>query len=69
MFTMLAVTFTALIQKTIALVKNMVNGQATLLVDGLQFVVAVLLMVLGVLVAFSCLRKLFTKKAEAKTEA
>ena len=69
MFTMLVVTFTALIQKTIALVKNMVNGQATLLVDGLQFVVAVLLMVLGVLVAFSCLRKLFAKKAEAKTEA
>jgi len=54
-----------LIQKTIALVTNMVNGQATLLVDGLQFVVAILLMVLGVLVAFSCLKKLFGKKAEA----
>ena len=65
MFVMLAVTFTALIQKTIALVTNMVNGQATLLVDGLQFVVAILLMVLGVLVAFSCLKKLFGKKAEA----
>lgn len=65
MFVMLAVTFTALIQKTIALVTNMVNGQATLLVDGLQFVVAILLMVLGILVAFSCLKKLFGKKAEA----
>ena len=65
MFVMLAVTFTALVQKTIALVTNMVNGKATLLVDGLQFIVAILLMVLGVLVAFSCLKKLFGKKAEA----
>ena len=62
MFIMLAVTFTALIQKTIALVTNMVNGQATLLVDGLQFIVAILLMILGVLVAFSCLKKFFTAK-------
>lgn len=69
MFIMLAVTFTALVQKTIALVSNMVSGQATLLVDGLQFIVAILLMVLGVLVAFSCLKKLFTTKAQPKTEA
>ena len=65
MFIMLVVTFTALIQKTIALVTNIVNGTATVLVDGLQFVVAILLMVLGVMVAFSCLKKLFGKKAEA----
>ena len=66
MFVMLAVTFTALIQKTIALVSNVAGGQATFLVDGLQFIVAILLMVLGVLVAFSCLKKLFTaKKQEA----
>ena len=66
MFVMLAVTFTALIQKTIALVSNISGGQATFLVDGLQFIVAILLMALGVLVAFSCLKKLFTaKKQEA----
>ena len=66
MFVMLAVTFTALVQKTIALVSNIAGGQATFLVDGLQFIVAILLMVLGVLVAFSCLKKLFTaKKQEA----
>lgn len=66
MFVMLVVTFTALIQKTIALVSNIAGGQATFLVDGLQFIVAILLMVLGVLVAFSCLKKLFTaKKQEA----
>lgn len=92
MFIMLVVTFTALVQKTIALVSNMIkciegignvsdhqkiialvsnmiNGQSTLLVDGLQFIVAILLMVLGVLVAFSCLKKLFTTKAQPKTEA
>ena len=66
MFIMLCVTFTALVQKTIALVKNIVSGNATMLVDGLQFIVAILLMVLGVLVAFSCLKKLFTKKAKAE---
>lgn len=58
MFVMLAVTFTALVQKTIALVANISAGQATFLVDGLQLIVAILLMVLGVLVAFSCFRKL-----------
>ena len=56
---MLVVTFTALIQKTIALVKNVAAGQATFLVDGLQLIVAVLLMVLGVMVAYSCIRRLF----------
>ena len=66
MFAMLAVTFTALIQKTIALVQNIASGQATFLVDGLQFIIAILLMILGVLVAFSCLKKLFGKKAEAE---
>ena len=66
MFAMLAVTFTALIQKTIALVRTIASGQATFLVDGLQFIVAILLMILGVLVAFSCLKKLFCKKAETE---
>ena len=66
MFIMLAVTSTALVQKTISLVKNMVAGNATFLVDGLQFIVAILLMVLGVLVAASCLKKLFTSKKSAE---
>lgn len=66
MFMMLAVTFTALVQKTIALVRNIGAGQATFLVDGLQLIVALLLMVLGVLVAYSCLRKLFGKNESAE---
>ena len=64
MFIMLAVTFTALVQKTIALVGNVANGNATFLVDGLQLIIAILLMVLGVLVAVSCFQKLFKKKEE-----
>ena len=62
MFIMLALTFTALVQKVIALVGNVVNGKATFLVDGLQLIVAAALMVLGVCVAYSCLKKLFTTK-------
>ena len=65
MFIMLAVTFTALVQKVIALVGNVVNGKATFLVDGLQLIVAAALMVLGVCVAYSCLKKLFGKNAKA----
>lgn len=64
MFVMLAVTFTALVQKIVALVANISNGTATFLVDGLQLIVAALLMILGVLVAASCFRKLFGKKEE-----
>mgnify|MGYP000980625334 CR=1 FL=1 len=58
MAVMLVVTFTALIQKTIALVSNIAAGKAVFLIDGLQLIVAVLLMVLGVMVAISCLKKL-----------
>ena len=68
MFVMLAVTFTALVQKTIALVANIAAHNATFLLDGLQLIVALLLMILGVLVAYSCLKKLFTttKNSEQK---
>lgn len=67
-FVMLAVTFTALVQKTIALAANIAAHNATFLVDGLQLIVALLLMILGVLVAYSCLKKLFTttKNSEQK---
>ena len=66
MFAMLAVTFTALVQKTIALVRAIVAHSATFLSEGLQLIIAALLMVLGICVAVGCLRKLFTaKKQEA----
>ena len=59
---------TALVQKTIALAANIAAHNATFLVDGLQLIVALLLMILGVLVAYSCLKKLFTttKNSEQK---
>ncbi|MGN0484048.1 MAG: carbon starvation protein A [Lachnospiraceae bacterium] len=61
---MLIVTFTALIQKTIALVGAVDAGTATFLVEGLQLIVAILLMILGVLVAWHCFGKLLkTEKA------
>ena len=66
---MLVVTFTALIQKTVALVKNVASGQAAFLVDGLQLIVAILLMVLGVMVAYSCIRKLFGAGKNSDKEA
>lgn len=66
---MLVVTFTALIQKTVALVKNVASGQAAFLVDGLQLIVAILLMVLGVMVAYSCIRKLFGAGKNSEKEA
>ena len=66
---MLVVTFTALIQKTVALVKNVASGQAAFLVDGLQLIVAILLMVLGVMVAYSCIRKLFDAGKNSEKEA
>ena len=67
MFLMLAVTFTALVQKIISTATNVINGTAVFLVDGLQLIVAVLLMVLGVIVAVGCLKTLFTAKKEEKT--
>ena len=60
---------TALIQKTVALVKNVASGQAAFLVDGLQLIVAILLMVLGVMVAYSCIRKLFGAGKNSEKEA
>lgn len=66
MCAMLVVTFTALVQKTIALVSNIMAGKATFLVDGLQLIVALLLMVLGICVAFSCLSKLFKTKNDSE---
>ena len=45
---MLCVTFTALVQRTIALVKAFSAGTAVFMVEGLQLIIAILLMILGV---------------------
>lgn len=63
---MLVVTFTALIQKTIAICdKLFVSGGFVFMIDGLQLIIAIMLMVLGILVAFSCIKKLFVRTKEA----
>ena len=49
--------------------ENVAAGQATFLVDGLQLIVAILLMVLGVMVAYSCIRKLFGAGKNSEKEA
>ncbi len=65
---MLVVTFTALIQAAYGIcMKLFVTGGFVFLTDGLQLIMAILLMVLAVMVAFHSFKKLFGK--EARKEA
>lgn len=59
---MLCVTFTALIERTIALVGAFGAGSAVFMAEGLQLIIAVLLMVLGVIIVYTSGRELFQKK-------
>lgn len=66
---MLVVTFTALIQAVIGIFQKIfVTGGFVFMIDGLQLIVALLLMALGLMVAVSCFKKLFHKN-EAKEPA
>jgi len=58
---MLAVTYTSLALSIINKVKLLLNGRFNPNVDGLQMGIAVLLLVLGILVAVSCAKKLLEK--------
>lgn len=61
---LLVSTFTSLVQSVIGCVRALSeNGLAVIATSGLQLVFAVLLVILGLIVAYSCLRELFTKKA------
>ncbi|MDD6319686.1 MAG: carbon starvation CstA family protein [Oscillospiraceae bacterium] len=53
---MLCVTFTALVQRLIALVKAISAGSATFLVEGLQLIIAVLLIALGLTIVVNSLK-------------
>lgn len=67
MFIMLAVTFTALIQAFIGICKKLfITGGFVFLTDGLQLIVAVLLVVLGLMVTFHGFKKLYGKEKTAK---
>lgn len=60
---MLIVTFTALIKSLIGIFNKLfVTGNFVFLIDGMQLIIAIALMVLGILVAAHCFKKLFTAK-------
>ena len=60
---MLVVTFSALIQRFIALVQAFSAGTGVFMVEGLQLIVAVLLMILGVTIVYTSGKELIRKKA------
>lgn len=67
---MLVVTFTALVQAAIGIFKKLfVTGNFIFMVDGLQLIVAVLLMALGLMVAFHGFGKLFGKDSAVESES
>ena len=61
---MLCVTFTALVQRTVGLVKAFNAGTAVFMVEGLQLIIAILLMVLGIVIVVNSGKELFNKKKE-----
>ena len=61
---MLIVTFTALVQRFVALVNAFTAGTGVFMVEGLQLIVAVLLMILGVTIVVTSGRELIRKKTE-----
>ena len=61
---MLVVTFTALVQSVIGIIKSIGAGEFVFMVGGLQLIVAILLMALGLMVAVHCFGKLV--KTESK---
>lgn len=61
---LLVCTFTSLVQSTLGCINALAaSGTAVIATSGLQLVFAILLMVLGVIVAYNCLKELFGKQA------
>ena len=60
---MLIVTFTALVQRFVSLVKAFSAGTGVFMVEGLQLIVAVLLMILGLTIVVTSGKELVRKKA------
>ena len=69
MLIMLAVTFTAIVLNVIGNIQKFQAGTATFLVEGLQLIVAVFLIVLGIIVAITCIKKLVLMKKENAEKA
>lgn len=66
---MLCVTGTALVERTVALVAAFSAGSATFLVEGLQLIIAILLMVLGLIIVVNSLRAYFSSKKNSEAAA
>lgn len=66
---MLCVTGTALVQRTGSLVKAISAGNASFLVEGLQLIIAVLLMALGVIIVVNSLRAYLKAKKSSEVAA
>ena len=63
---MLCVTGTALVERTVSLVQAFSAGSATFLVEGLQLIIAILLMILGVIIVVNSLRAYFASKKNSE---
>lgn len=66
---MLCVTTTALVQRTKALVTAFASGSATFMVEGLQLIIAVLLMLLGLIIVVNSLRAYFASRHNSEKTA
>ena len=66
---MLCVTFTALVQRMIALVSAVAAGSATFLVEGLQLIIATLLIALGLTIVVSSVRAYTAAEKNSETAA
>ena len=66
---MLCVTFNALVQRMIALVSAVAAGSATFLVEGLQLIIAVLLIALGLTIVVSSVRAYTAAEKNSETAA
>ena len=66
---MLCVTFTALVQRLIAMVQAYVAGSATFWVEGLQLIIAVLLIALGLTIVVNSLRAYLAAQKDSEKAA
>ena len=66
---MLCVTFTALVQRLIAMVQAYQAGSASFWVEGLQLIIAVLLIALGLTIVVSSVKAYVSSRKNAETES
>ena len=66
---MLCVTFTALVERLLGLIKAVQAGSATFLVEGLQLILAVALLALGFTIVVNSLRAYFEVRKQEKAKA